>query len=299
MRVFVTGATGFIGQAVVLELVRAKHSVLGLARSDKSAELLASLGASAHRGSLEDLDSLKSGAASADAVLHLGFVHDFDNFEASLRTDRAAIEAIGNALAGTDRPFIISSGCLVLPQGRLATELDAIDTSAGGLYERGRSEELALSFAAKGVRAGVMRLPPCVHGDDDPQFMTILIRTAREKGVSAYIGEGRNRWPATHRLDAARVYRLAMEKGHAGGVYHPVAEEAVALRDIAETIGKQLGLPVVSLTTEQAQVHFGWFSMALMADNPVSSQRTREGLKWEPVEKGLIRDLEEGTYFSR
>lgn len=296
MRVFVTGATGFIGKAVVKELLNAGHQVLGLSRSDKGAELLTGLGAEVHRGSLDDLDSLKQGASASDGVIHLAFIHDFSDYEGGCRADRAAIEAMGAALAGSNRPLIITSGTLLLPRGRLATEDDTAE-AAGHASLRGASEKLALSLVPQGVRASVMRLPPTNHGDGDHGFVPALIGIARQKGVAAYIGDGLNRWSATHVLDTARAYVLALEKGSAGSTYHAVAEEGVAFKDIAGAIGKQLNVPVVSKPIEDMQEHFGWLALGVAADNPVSSAKTREQLGWAPVQLGLIADLEEGTYF--
>jgi nucleoside-diphosphate-sugar epimerase len=297
MRVFVTGATGFIGEAVVQELLSAGHQVLGLARSDKGAESLAALGVEVHRGSLDDLDSLKRGASASDGVVHLAFIHDFSDYEGNCRVDRLAIETMGAALAGSNRPLIITSGTLMLPYGRLATEEDTPDLTNAAAAARGASELLALSFVSRGVRASVVRLPPTNHGDGDHGFISLLITIAREKGVSVYIGDGLNRWPATHRLDAARVFQLALDKGSAGSTFHAVAEEGVSIKDIATIIGKQLNVPVVSKTKEEAQQHFGWLAFALVADNPTSSAKTREQLEWTPVNPALISDLKEGTYF--
>ena len=297
MRVFVTGATGFIGQAVVQELLSAGHRVLGLARSDKGAESLAALGVEAHRGSLDDLDSLKRGASASDGVVHLAFIHDFSDFEGNCHADRLAIETMGAALAGSNRPLVITSGTLLLPQGRLVTEEDTPDLVAAAAAARGPSEQSALSLVSQGVRTSVVRLPPTNHGDGDHGFIPQLISIAREKSVSAYIGDGLNRWPATHRLDAARVFQLALDKASAGSTFHAVAEEGVSIKDIAEIIGKQLNVPVVSKAKEEAQQHFGWLAFALMGDNPTSSAKTREQLGWSPVHASLISDLKEGTYF--
>jgi nucleoside-diphosphate-sugar epimerase len=297
MRVFVTGAAGFIGQAVVKELLRAGHQVLGLARSDKNAETLAALGAEVHRGSLDDLESLKQGATASDGVIHLAFIHDFSDLPKSCRADRLAIEAMGTALAGSNRPFIITSATILCQHGRLVTEEDVPDLSWPYASIRGPSEQLALSFVSKGVRASVVRLPPTNHGDGDRAFITGLIAIARQKGVSGYIGDGLNRWGSTHRFDVARVYRLALEKGSAGATYHAVAEEGVCIKDIAEVIGKQLNVPIVSKTTEEAQEHFGWLALTVGEDNPSSSTKTQELLGWSPEYPSLISDLKERTYF--
>ena len=291
MRVFVTGATGFIGSAIVQELIGAGHQVLGLARSDAGATSLIAVGAEVHRGDLEDLDSLGRGAALAEGVIHTAFIHDFSKFKANCEIDQRAIGALGTALAGTDRPLIVTSGTGLLQSGRLATEDSA--PPPGAAIPR-MSEQAAL---ATGARASIVRLPPSVHGDGDHGFVPILIGIAREKGAAAYLGEGKNRWPAVHRLDAARLYRLVLEKGVAGGRYHGVAEEGIAFRDIAGVIGRRLNLPIVSKAPEEAAGHFGWFAHFAGIDNPASSARTRELLGWQPTQPGLIADLDRPRYF--
>lgn len=296
MRVFVTGATGFIGSAIVKELISAGHKVLGLARSDSSANALLAAGAEVHRGDLEDLDNLRSGAALADGVIHAGFIHDFSRFVEVCEVDRLAIEAIGDILVGSNKPFIVTSGTALVSPGRLATE-DIIPVIDENSFPR-RSEQAADAAAAKGVRASVLRLSPSVHGQGDHHgFVPILIKTAREKGVSAYIGEGLNRWNAVHRLDAALLFRLALENATPGTRFHAVGDEGIELKTIAEIIGKQLNLPVVSISAEAAAEHFGWFGAMTVLDCPASGKVTEESLNWHPAQAGLIADLEQGMYF--
>jgi nucleoside-diphosphate-sugar epimerase len=290
MRVFVTGATGFVGSAVVADLIAAGHSVTGLARSDAGAASLAAMGAKVHRGSLEDHASLRSGAAGSDGVLHLGFNHDFSKFLDNCELDRRAILALGEELKGSERPLIVTSGVALLAPGRLATE----DDESARSFPR-VSESTALSL--DGVRAAVVRLPPTTHGEGDHGFVPILINLAREKGVAAYIGDGMNRWPAGHRFDAARVYRLALEQGATAPRYHAIAEEGIPFKVIAEVIGKRLGLPVVSKSPDEAEAHFGWFARFAAVDVPSSSAKTRAALGWAPKEIGLIEDLDQPYYF--
>jgi nucleoside-diphosphate-sugar epimerase len=293
MRVFVTGATGFVGTAVVRELIGAGHPVLGLARSDAGAKSLIAAGAQVHRGSLEDLESLRSGATAADGVIHTAFIHDFNNYAPAAEADRRAIETLGGALAGSDRPLIVTSGTLLVQrQKSLATEEDAPTSN----FPR-KSEEAALALAARGVRASVLRLPPSVHGNGDHGFVPHLISTAREKGVSVFIGDGLNRWPAVHRSDAAHLYRLMLEKSSIGARYHGVADEGVPTRQIAEVIGRGLNVPVVSKSGEEAADHFGWIARFFAIDGPASSALTQEQLGWRPVQPGLIADLNADHYF--
>jgi nucleoside-diphosphate-sugar epimerase len=302
MRVFVTGATGFIGSVVVQELLKTGYQVLGLSRSDAGAKSLAAAGAEVHRGSLEDIDSLRSGAAASDGVIHLAFNHDgfgndFSKFVANCETDRLAVEAIGSVLAGSDRPFIITSGtglANTVPN-QLAFEDNPIINAS--VIPRAAAEEAAASLAARGVKVSVVRLPQ-VHDPVKQGLVTYAIIVAREKGVSPYVGDGLNRWPAAHVHDTARLYRLALEKNDKGAKYHAVAEEGVRLRDIAETIGKGLKVPVVSMSQEEAPAHFGWLAMFIGRDSPASSALTQKRLGWHPTGPGLIADLEQMNYFA-
>jgi nucleoside-diphosphate-sugar epimerase len=291
MRVFVTGATGFVGSALVRELIEAGHQVLGLARSDAGAKSVAAAGAEVHRGSLEDLASLRSGATAVDGVIHTAFIHDFSKFKENCEVDKHAIETLGSVLAGSDRPLIVTSGIAGLAaQGQLATEDNVVPPDFP--FPR-VSEQMALSL--KRVNASIMRLPQ-VHDTTKQGLVTYLIAVAREKGVSAYVGEGRNRWSAAHVLDVARLYRLALEKHEAGAKFHAVAEEGVAMRDIAEAVGKGLRVKAVSISPEHAQAHFGWLSTFATSDLLASSAQTRKKLGWNPSGPGLIVDLERQSY---
>ena len=295
MRVFVTGATGFIGSVIVKDLINAGHQVLGLARSDAGAKALAAAGAEVHRGDLEDLDSLRSGAAASDGVIHTAFDHDFSKFLAVCEKDKRAVEALGSALTGSDRPLVITSGTGMgsAAPGQPATE-DHIDLKNPN--PRIASELAGAALAATGVNLSVVRLPQ-VHDPVKQGLITYSIALARQKGVSAYVGDGLNRWPAVHVLDAARLYRLALEKGSAGARYNAVAEEGVPCRDIAEVIGRGLKVPVVSITKEEAVAHFGWLAMFAGLDMPASSALTQQRLGWRPTGPGLIADLERMQYF--
>ena len=292
MRVFVTGAAGFIGTATTQELIANGHEVLGLARSDANAEALEKMGAKVHRGSLEDLDSLRKGARETDGTIHLAFIHDFSKFAENGQIDKHAIDAMGEVLAGSDKPFIVTSGTLLVTPGRLATEEDRVRPGLPRV-----SEEAGLSFAARGVRAMAVRLPQVHGGDGKCGLVTWLLNIAREKGVCAYIGDGGNRWSGAHRLDVARLYRLALEKGLAGTSYHAVADEGVTARDIAEIIGRHLDLPVISISPEEASAHFGGMAMFAGIDGAASSALTQQWLGWKPIQIGLIADISRPGYF--
>lgn len=299
MRVFLTGATGWIGSAVVPELIGAGHQVLGLARSDSSAAALAGTGAEVQRGSLDDLDGLQAAAAASDGVIHTAYKHDIafsGDFQGAAEADLRTIEAFGEALQGSERGLVIASGTAALAPGVVGTEEDSGDPSSGAAA-RIRSEQTLLSLASRGVRSSSLRLPPSVHGEGDHGFLAILIGIAREKGVSGYVADGSNRWPAVHRLDAARLFRLALEKAPAGSVLHAVADEGVPTRAIAEVIGRHLDLPIVSISPEDAAEHFGWIGGFFALDVPASSALTRERFGWDPAHPGLIDDLDQGHYF--
>ncbi|AHJ97062.1 SDR family oxidoreductase [Hymenobacter swuensis] len=291
MRVFVTGATGFIGSAIVQELLGAGHQVLGLARSEAAAQAIRAAGAAVHHGSLDDPNSLQSGAAASDGVIHTAYNHNFVEYEAAGETDQIAIAALGNALVGSARPLIVTAGLAGLTTDRLGTEDDTPGPSPR------MSENAALALATQGVRASVIRLPPSVHDQGDCGFVPTLISIARQKGVVAYLGEGMNRWPAVHRLDAARLFRLALEQGTTGTCYHGVADEGIPMREIATVIGRHLNLPAASKPVEEAAEHFGWMARFVGMDMPASSVLTQQQLDWQPTRPGLLADLEQGHYF--
>jgi len=296
MRIFVTGGSGFIGSAIVSELVDADHQVTGLARSDQAAAALTDAGADVHRGSLEDLESLRTGAAAADGVIHAAYIHDFSMIEHAAQVDLRAVETLGAALEGSGRPLVVTSGTALVSPGRIATEEDSPDPASHG-HPRSATAQAAIALAARGVRTSVVRPAPSVHGEGDHGFVPFLIGVARERGVSGYIGDGSNRWPAVHRLDAARLYRLAFERAPAGSVLHAVADEGVATRRIAEVIGRHLDLPVLSIAPEQAGEHFDWMARFWALDIPASSALTRRRMGWEPTHTGLLEDLNAGHYF--
>ncbi len=300
MRIFVTGASGWIGSAVVAELIAADHDVVGLARSESSAAVVAAAGAEVRRGDLGDLDILRAAAADSDGVVHLAFRHDIaftGDFETAVSSDLAAIEALGETLVGTDRPLAIASGVAGLKPGVLATERDTSEPfpGAGG---RVRNEQAALALAQRGVRSMSVRFAPTVHGAGDNGFIAMTVAADRAAGSAAYIGDGANRWPAVHRSDAARLVRLGIESAPPGSVLHAVGEQGVAMRDIADAIGRGLDLPVASVSPEQAGAQFGFLAGFLGMDMPVSSALTRELVSWEPTGPGLIEDLEQGHYFA-
>jgi nucleoside-diphosphate-sugar epimerase len=295
MRVFVTGATGFVGTAVVKELIDAGHQVLGLVRSDASEKKLTAAGATPHRGELENIDSLKTGAATSDSVIHCGFIHDFTRFKEVCEVDSRAIEAIAQVLKGSNRPFLVTSGTALVSPGTLA--LETTSPPFNPAWPRASEITADNAVAELNVKAASIRLSPSVHGDGDLHgFIPILINIARQKGVSAYIGEGSNRWNAVHRLDAAHLYRLALEKGEGGVRYHAVGEESITFKSIAEAIGKKLNIPVVSKSTEEAAEHFAWFAHFAAADCPASSKITQERLDWHPTHSTLLADIAGNVY---
>jgi nucleoside-diphosphate-sugar epimerase len=295
MKIFVTGATGFVGSAVVRELLQAGHEVLGLARSNAAARSLLAAGAQAYRGQLEDLEGLRRATDMSDGVIHTGFSHDFAKFKENCELDRRVIETLGAAMGPVDRPLIITSAIGVLPPGGRVTEETRPPSPSPN--PRAASEEAARALIERGVRVSIVRLPPSTHGDGDHGFVPILIKVARETKASVFIGAGMNRWPAVHRLDAARVYKLALDKAARGACYHAVAEEGVAFREIAEIIGRRLNLPVVGKTPEEAAAHFTWFAHFAALNIVASSEPTRAKLRWRPTQPGLIADLDRPAYF--
>ena len=292
MRVFVTGANGFVGSAIVEDLIQAGHQVLGLARSDAASDALKQLGAQVHRGDLTNLESLAAGALASEGVIHTAYNHDFSQFAAAGEMDRRAVEVLGTALAGSDRPLVITSAVGLLSPGRPTTEDDDGDPNGPGAI-RIPSEEKALASSSQGVRSSIIRLPPTVHDRSKQGLATRLIGLARQTGVSAYVGEGVNRWPAVHRLDAAHLFRLALEKGAAGSRYHAIAEEEIQVREIAEAIGRMLKVPVAAISPDKAAEHFGFLAYFVNADFQASSARTKKALRWNPTHPGLIADLED------
>ncbi|MFW2490822.1 SDR family oxidoreductase [Clostridium chromiireducens] len=295
MRVFVTGATGFVGSAIVQELINNGHQVIGLARSEKAAKSLIEVGAEVHKGDLEDLESLRRGAALADAVIHTGFNHDFSKFKENCEKDKNAIEALSSVLAGSDRQLIVTSAIGILPKGKIVTE-ETLPVSGTNANPRVASEEAVASAIARGAKVSVVRLPPSVHGVGDHGFVSNLIGIARKNGIAAFVDKGDNTWPAVHRLDAARLFRLVLENG-VSGVYHAVAEEGVPFREIANVIGHRLNMPVVSKTLEEANNYFTWFTHFAMMDIVASSDITRKQLGWHPTQPGLMEDLNTSCYF--
>jgi nucleoside-diphosphate-sugar epimerase len=306
MKIFVTGASGWIGSAVVPELLEAGHQVIGLARSDESAQKLEAAGVEVRRGDLDSLDVLRDAASESDGVIHLAFNHEIafsGNFQGAADADRKAVEVFAEALKGTNKPLVIASGLLGLTPGRVVTEKDGHDIGmenimkGSGPQVRHSTAEFVLSLASSGVRSSIVRLSPTNHGDGDNGFMATIVKIARDKGVSGYIGDGTSRWPAVHRLDSAHLFRLAVDNAPAGSTLHAAADEGIQIKDIAEIIGRHLNLPVVSIAPEDAAEHFTWMSSFLALDSPASSQITRELLDWQPKQPGLIEDLDQGHYF--
>ena len=298
MRVFVTGATGFIGSAIVRELLTAGHQVLGLARSAEAAEVLEKLGAESHRGELSDTESLSAGARASDGVIHAAFIHDFSAYVAAAETDKRAIETLADALEGSGKPFVATSVTTLLTPEHIGSEEDA-PMLGSSLGPRAASENAALSAANRGVRSSVVRLPPSVHGAGDHAFVPALIDLAQRNGFAAFVGDGSNRWPAVHRLDAARLFLLGLEKAKPGTRLHAAAEEGIPMREIATTIGEQLGVPVCRLVGDEASEYFGWLTGFVAVDNPTSSTLTRTRVGWHPEQDDLLSDMQKSGYFSR
>ena len=295
MRIFVTGASGWVGSAVTKDLIDHGHQVLGMVRSDAGADIVAKLGAEVYRGNLEDPESLRKGASGTDGTIHTAFSHDFSKFVQNGQDEQAAIGVLADALKGSGRPLVVTSGAAFLPGDRLATEDDVPPNGAHAIPRD--PETPAMAAVADGVRASLIRLSPSVHGDGDKGFVAILVGIAREKGAVAYVGEGQNHWPAVHRFDAATLYRLAVEKGEAGKRYHGVAEEGVPFRDIAAALAKGLNLPLISIAPDKAAEHFGWFANFAAINCRVSSAKTRAELGWNPTGPTLLEDIEAGHYF--
>ena len=294
MRVFVTGATGWIGGTVARLLLEGGHEVLGVARNDEGAAKLEAAGVPVHRATLEDPASFVAGAEQCDAMVHCAFIHDFSRFAENMEIEKRTIEAVLGALEGTGKPLVISSGLAMLAPGRLATE---DDVSAD--WGRGATENLVRAAAGRGVKSAVIRLAPTVHGVGDDGFVPRLIDVARDKGVAAYVGDGANRWPGVHRLDAARLYVAALERGTPGAAYHATESEGIAMRDIAAVISRRLGVPTASIAAKEAQNHFGFLGMFAGVDMPASSAKTRADLGWAPQEPSLLEDLDQPAYFER
>lgn len=298
MRIFVTGATGFVGSAVVKELISAGHHVIGLARSEESAKSLIEIGAESYMGNIEQPESLQNAVAEADGVIHTAFNHDFSRFKENCESDRRVIEMLGETLVGTDKHLVITSGIGILPKGHIVTE-ETMPIAGPLAHPRAASEEAADVVARRGVKVSVVRLSPSVHGDGDHGFIPILINIARQKGISVYAGEGNNHWPAIHRLDAAHLFRLVLEQNFDGGArYHGVAEEAVPFRDIAEVIGRRLNVPIVSKSPEEAVAHFAWFAHFAAMDIHASSAKTQLQLAWNPRQADLLTDIDRPEYFA-
>lgn len=297
MRIFVTGATGFVGSAVVKELIDAGHQVIGLARSDESAKLVIAAGAEVYMGSIEQPESLRNAAAAADGIIHTAFNHDFSKFNENCKNDRGIIEVLADALVGSNRPLVITSAIGILPKGQMVTE-QTMPATGPAAHPRAASEEAADAAAKRGVHVSVVRLPPSVHGEGDHAFVPTLINIARQKRLSVYAGEGQNHWPAVHQLDAAKLFRLALEKGQTSARYHGVAEEGIPFHEIADVIGHRLNIPIMSKPAKEAAEHFAWFAHFAAMDISASSVETQTTLGWTPKQIGLIADIGRAHYFN-